>query len=631
MLKNRIYLIYTGLFVVFIFLNFFSTQHFYNHIASDSNSKVKEIDYTINQYAKLCLKNNSELDCREKINNFLQYYPKQYYGFQVNEIKTNTVNVLFDNRRYKDDERSKTIEFKTEIKALNQPIAIVINSVPNIYKALFNQLTFSLFDGKEFSWYVIKGRIFNGFLFFIIFIALFVSIFKSYKLQKNISRYNKNNAQLENIIQKEKNEKIKFKAKINKLENQIISESSLEDSLQEEFLEIEKEYSARKLLLEERIASLQFENKNIFKQIPSKNRIIELEKTEKEYKNILTLWANTDTKHKRKIEKRIDPQLPFVMSQAFVTFERVIGQKINERALKEKKLDTLRKKANYYYKDAIPNQISNIINARNKFFHSGILPNNKTIESVFYFLKENNVSRFVNYRYPKPFLELRDVYAKKEGEAIYKKLNRGIKILETSKELNQYLLSYGNMHSAKMEFACEKLFKEVKIDKHKIQIIDYACGQGVASVVLLNNLEKLKFPIDKVNKITLIEPGHIALNRANYFLHNSSKTTTINKKLDEIIIEDLKTDSKAVKFHLFSNILDMGDEEFNIKDIANKIIKSQKGNNYFICVSPREYSKLNKFMKFFSNYKLIDSSNGISSFHDGEDWQIGYNIFQVEL
>lgn len=276
-------------------------------------------------------------------------------------------------------------------------------------------------------------------------------------------------------------------------------------------------------------------------------------------------------------------------------------------------------------------QISNIINARNKFFHSGILPNNKTIESVFYFLKENNVSRFVNYRYPKPFLELKGVYAKIEGEAIYKKLNRGIKILETSKELNQYLLSYGNMHSAKMEFACEKLFKEVKIDKHKIQIIDYACGQGVASVVLLNNLEKLKFPIDKVNKITLIEPSHIALNRANYFLHNSSKTTTINKKLDEIIIEDLKTDSKAVKFHLFSNILDMGDEEFNIKDIANKIIKSQKGNNYFICVSPREYSKLNKFMKFFSNYKLIDSSNGISSFHDGEDWQIGYNIFQVEL
>ncbi|NYT27560.1 MAG: hypothetical protein H0A76_06475 [Candidatus Thiodubiliella endoseptemdiera] len=55
------------------------------------------------------------------------------------------------------------------------------------------------------------------------------------------------------------------------------------------------------------------------------------------------------------------------------------------KRFKDNKLDTLRKKANYYYKDAIPNQISNIINARNKFFHNGILPNNKIIESVFCF------------------------------------------------------------------------------------------------------------------------------------------------------------------------------------------------------------------------------------------------------
>jgi len=628
MLKNRIYLIYTGLFIVFISLNIVSTQHFYNHITHDSYSKAQEIDYTINQYANLCLKNNSESECLKKINNFLQNYPKQYYGFQIN--KTNTTKVLFDNRKYKDNERSRTIELQTEIHALNRPITIIVNSVPNIYTAVFHQLTFSLFDGKEFSWYVVKGRSFNSFLFFTLFITLFISILKSYKLKKNISRYNKNNAQLEKAIQKEKKEKIKFEVKINKLENQIIDESSLENSLQEEFLEIEKEYSAQKLLLEEKIASLQFENKNIFKQIPLENRIIELEKIEEEYENILTLWDDTDTKHKRKIEKLIDPQLPFVMSQAFVTFERVIGQKISERDLKENKLKTLRKKVAYYYKDSTPNEISDIIDARDKFFNNGILPNDKIIESVFYFLKENNVSRFANYRYPEPFLELRSVYAKTESEVTYKELGRGIKILETQKELNQYLLSYGKMHNAKMEFACEKLFKEVKIDEHKIQIIDYACGQGIASIALLNNLEKLKFPIDKINKITLIEPSPIALNRANYFLHNSSKTTTINKKLDEITIEDLKTDKKAVKFHLFSNILDMGDKEFNIKDIANKIIKSQKGNNYFICVSPREYNKLNKFMECFSNYELIDSSNGISSFHDGKDWQIGYNIFKVK-
>lgn len=631
MIKNRIYLIYASLFFVFILLNLLSAQHFYDHIEGDSYSKAKEVNYTINQYTDLCLKNNSKLECLKKINNFLQFYPKQYYGFQISEIKGNATNVLFDNRRYKDDERSKTIEFQAEINALNKPITIVINSVPNIYESVFHQLTFSLFDGRKFSWYILKGRSFNSLLFFIFFIALFFSIRKTGRLQKNICEYNKNSTQLEKIIQRERNEKIKFETKINELQNQITGESSLEDSLQEEFLEIEKEYSAKKLLLEEEIESLQFKNKNLFKKIPSRNRIIELEKTEKEYKNILSLWTNSNTKHKRKVEKLIDPQLPFVMSQAFISFEKIINRKISLKDLKEHKLVTLRQKAVYYYKNSLPNEISNIIDARNRFFHHGVLPSDKTIENVFSFLKKNNVSRFFDYIYPEPFLKLRGIFSKIESETIYKELDRGIKILVTAKELNQYLFSYGKMHHAKMEFVCEKFFKKVKIDKHKIQIIDYACGQGIASIVLLNNLEKRKFPIDKINKIILIEPSHIALNRADYFLHNSSKTMVVNKKLDETDIEDLNTDEKAVKFHLFSNILDMGDKEFNIKEIANKIIKSQKGINYFICVSPREYSNLNKFMGFFSDYELIDSSNGICSFYEGKDWQIGYNIFKVEL
>ncbi len=634
MIRNKMYRILLVSFfalIALIVFSMFSTKHFYDHIASDSNIKAKEISYTINQYTDICLKNNSELECLKKIHNFLQYYPKQYYGFQVSEIESGKTSVLFDSRKYKDDERSKTVEFQTKIDSINKPIAITINSVPNIYKAVFHRLTFSLFDGKEFSWYILKGRSLNSFLFLVLIFALIFYIIKYGKSKKNLKQYYKNNKQLEKAIQNEAYERIKFEDEINKLQNQIVCESAIEDDLQEEFLKIEEEYLAHKILLEEEIESLQFENNDLFKKIASEYRIIELEKTEKEYKNILTLWANSDTKHKRKVEKSIDPKLPFVMLQAFVAFERILTQKISEKDLKENKLDTLGKKANYYYKDNISNDISNIIKARNKFFHYGVSPNDKVIDDVFSFLKENNISRFFYYRYPKTFLELKEVYAKNEGEETHKKLDRGVKILETQKELNQYLLSFGNMHNAKIEFICEKLFKKVKLGKHKIQIIDYACGQGIASIVFLNNLEKLKFPIDKINQIILIEPSHIALNRAQYFLNNSSKIITINKKLDDTTIEDLKTDKKAVKFHLFSNILDMGDKEFSIKEIANKLINSQNGVNYFICVSPKEYNKLNRFMECFDNYELIDSSNEICSFQNGKNWKIGYNVFKVEL
>ena len=132
--KNKIYSIYAFLFVVFILLNYLSTQHFYNHISTDSYSKAKEIDYTVNRYADLCLKNHSKSECMIKINKFLQYYPKQYYGFQINAINKDSISVLFDNRKYKDNERNKTVELRTDIKSLNQPITIVINSVPNMYR-----------------------------------------------------------------------------------------------------------------------------------------------------------------------------------------------------------------------------------------------------------------------------------------------------------------------------------------------------------------------------------------------------------------------------------------------------------------------------------------------------------------
>ena len=625
MMKNK-YLIYAGLFFAFILSNILQTQHFYNHVKDDSYNKAKEINYTINTYADLCLKNNSKSECLKKINDFVEFYPKQYYGFQINEIKKNTTNILFDNRRYKDDERSKTVEFQTEIKALNKPITIVINSVPNILMAVFHGVTFSLFDGRKFSWYTVKGKSLNSTIFFIFFIALFFSIRKSSQLQKNIDQYDKNIIQLNKATQRERNQKIEFEIKINKLENKVRGEQALEGDLQEEFLKIEKEYSEKQLLLKEEKESLEFEIKNTI--IPSKNRIIELEKTKKEYKNILSLWVNADAKHKKEVEKQIDTQLPFVMSQAFVAFEKIINQKISKKDLKEKKLNTLSQKARHCYKGLIPNYISKIIKARNKFVHEGALPNDEIIESVFSFLEENKVFRFFNYAYPKSFLELKNIHEKSQNRKIYQALNGGIKILTTDKELNQYLWSFGKMHHDKMKFACKKLLEKVKIEgKYKIQIIDYGCGQGLASIVLLNNLKRQNFPIDKINKITLIEPSHIALGRAKKFLH-TLEVGAINKKLDEIIPKDLKTDKQAVKFHLFSNILDIGDKEFDIEKIANKIIESQKGTNYFICVSPKEYDKLSRFMKFFNNYELIDSGNEI--FYSPKSKMV-YNIFKVEL
>ena len=65
--------------------------------------------------------------------------------------------------------------------------------------------------------------------------------------------------------------------------------------------------------------------------------------------------------------------------------------------------------------------------------------------------------------------------------ALYDSLNRGIDLLETHEQLCQYLFSYGNMHEAKIHTALSHIQQDIFSNK-PIQIIDWGCGQGLASV-----------------------------------------------------------------------------------------------------------------------------------------------------
>jgi len=239
------------------------------------------------------------------------------------------------------------------------------------------------------------------------------------------------------------------------------------------------------------------------------------------------------------------------------------------------------------------------------------------------------------FQYPKTFDQLRRKYAHDYG--LFGNLERGRAILKTEEELNQYLFSYGKMHEAKLEECCKVFFDNIAIPRQKrIEIIDYACGQGLASIVCLNYLKNSSgFPIENINKITLIDPGTIAIKRASKVLENSSNLQLVNKELDELLKGDLVTGTNSIKIHLFSNILDMGNDYFNLQQLSQKISGSHRCMNYFICVSALGKTKLDFFMKSFSNYS---GYKNISSF-DGEfdqpwknnPWKIVFNIFKVEF
>ena len=191
---------------------------------------------------------------------------------------------------------------------------------------------------------------------------------------------------------------------------------------------------------------------------------------------------------------------------------------------------------------------------------------------------------------PKTVAGIRDIAvsqieAFQNKDEIFYSLGRGVTILEQEGQLFSYLNSYGLMHKAKLVSAFSH-FPFGRIEGSNIEVFDWGCGQGMASIVLLEYQKEQALPL-KINRITLIEPSEIALKRASLHVRHLApeiEIKTILKEFDSLTEEDVISSNNKVKLHLFSNILDV--EAFSMQHLIDLINLTQKGTNFFVCVSP---------------------------------------------
>jgi hypothetical protein len=185
---------------------------------------------------------------------------------------------------------------------------------------------------------------------------------------------------------------------------------------------------------------------------------------------------------------------------------------------------------------------------------------------------------------------------------VHNELNYGQAILDSQDQLNKYFYAYGSM----IKEQCIPLFNDLKFASTNVELIDYACGQGLASMLFFDKHKNSK----KVTSgIILIEPSKMALERSKYILQcyaPDANIKTINKTLDDITNADLQTSNDATKIHLFSNILDM--DEFSIPELFKKIT-TNKGENHFLAMSPdrSNYGGSARMDEFHNCFK--DSNN----------------------
>lgn len=179
-------------------------------------------------------------------------------------------------------------------------------------------------------------------------------------------------------------------------------------------------------------------------------------------------------------------------------------------------------------------------------------------------------------------------------------LDHGVRLLDTHEELCKYLCSYGDMHEEKMSVAFNAIKEPQNIFNQDITIIDWGCGQGLATLCFFDYLDQKKFP-NKIRKVVLIEPSELALNRAKLhvtaYLKDTSKIILKNKFIDEIVDSDLQAETPTI-IHFFSNILDI--PNINLKTLAQNVSSDSTKEQYFFCITPLNYG--NRRVEAFYNY-----------------------------
>lgn len=210
---------------------------------------------------------------------------------------------------------------------------------------------------------------------------------------------------------------------------------------------------------------------------------------------------------------------------------------------------------------------------------------------------------------------------KSEQDALHEELNRGRDALEDENLLNMYLYSYGKMHKLKLVKAFVSLFEHVDFGNEEIEIYDWGCGQGLATMCFLDCLNYLEIK-PNIKGIFLIDQSFAATNRASGVIKCKMipcQIITIDKGFDFLNNTDFVS-SDTKKLHLFSNILDV--ESYDLSQFAKLFQRTFSGDNYMVCVGPcYNLERLEEFLGY-----IEPDANYCSLAYDRGEWVNDWSI-----
>lgn len=195
-------------------------------------------------------------------------------------------------------------------------------------------------------------------------------------------------------------------------------------------------------------------------------------------------------------------------------------------------------------------------------------------------------------------------------------LNHGINLLASDVTLNCYMSAYGDMHVTKCRAAMMNFpFNDIQ---GSIEIVDWGCGQGIGSATIIEVLRQRNL-FQWLRKITLIEPSHSAIERANdnirTLTHGTVKIDVKNLFLPaNDIVEGETLNSIGYRYnniiHVFSNILDVTAIDLGI---VAKMVASAQGKHFVLCIGPQNGAayRIEKFCSVFGEQNYFSQINSV--------------------
>lgn len=243
------------------------------------------------------------------------------------------------------------------------------------------------------------------------------------------------------------------------------------------------------------------------------------------------------------------------------------------------------------------------------------MPNQAHIQDIVSSIKQNGIKGLIQATTK---LYKNDVRSRLHYSDFYNRTDRATLPLISFDEAIYYSSTFTKEHFDRFYHALDNMAVELAF-ANKMTVVDYGCGQGLATLVLLDYLRQNNIIANKVLDIHLIEPSHVALALARQYVLAMAKycQITVNisvhqQTLAQYLDNPITHNGNRLNLHLLSNIIDIQSIQSELIALSGYI--NNQPSKQIICAVSSYRCGFDDFRSNLHNFNVQDERFAVNSY-----------------